>query len=346
MNRMSRSLFLIISVFGSVLMFVGCGKKNAGEVTVTFNDPGEKIFPVKVFFQLEKTVDVSGEGDYFMSDFRSAYFTDDYAFILDVRQAVSKVDLKTGDIVAQLHQIGRGPKDYLNAMNLTGDDEHVYLLDLSGKSIHVYDYDLNHQAKFNVEYIPLPSSFTKLEDGFMIMNSAGNDSIGEFVVTDNQGRKKASFLQHEESGMEDDDEMMFFVINIGDYFIPDFHGKVLCHRPQNDELFLYDGKNLSKQVRIKPEDDMLGKPGVYIRQIFSLNGKTLVNYFYGKGACYAYYDNNYNLIAEGLGVNETPFFPVCQVGDRYMTVSMTDAETETEVPGKSVQAQIFIYKAK
>ena len=342
MKRVARCLYLIVPLCGLVLSFMtGCGgKKSADEVVVRFRDPGEKLFPIKDFFQIDRNVNVRADGDYFMSDVSDAFFSDDFAFILDQRQAVSKVDLKTGQIVSQLHQIGRGPNDYLNAMNLTGDDEHLYLLDMGGKSVHVYDHDLNHQDKFNIDYMPGPSSFTKIKDGFMFLNSFENDSIGLFVVTDNRCRKTGTFLKKEPAQEGEDDEMNFFVINIGKYFIPDSYGNVVCHNPNTDELFLYDGKTIWKLCQIKKDDSLTGTPGVYIKQVFTFNGNTLVNYFCGKGACYALFDKNYNLIEEGLVVNEVPFFPICQEGNKFITAFISDDEAD------NVQAQIVIYKTK
>lgn len=343
MRRIARCLYLIVPFCGLILTFMtGCGGKNsaANEVTVRFRDPGDKIFPIMDYFQIDRNVNVRADGDYFLSDINDVYFTDDYAFILDQRQAVSKVNLKTGQIVSQLRQIGRGPKDYLNAMNLTGDDEHLYLLDLSGKSVHVYDYDLNHQDKFNIDYIPSPSSFIRTKDGFMILNSTETDSIGMFVVTDSRCRKTGTFLKKEPAQVEEDDEIMFFSIFIGKYFMPDSHGNIVCHNPNTDELFLYDGKTIRKLCQIKKDDSLIGTPGVYVKQVFSLNGNTLINYFCGKGACYALFDKNYNLIEEGLGVNEVPFFPICQLDNKLITAFVSDGQDE------SVQAQIVVYKTK
>ena len=344
MKSLFRCLYMIVPVCGLVLTFMsGCGgnSDSTDEVVVSFQDPGDKIFPIKDYFQIERNVNVRADGDYFLSDINDVYYTDHFAFILDQRQAVSKVDLKTGQIVSQLRQIGRGPKDYLNAMNLTGDDEYLYLLDLSGKSVHVYDYDLNHQDKFNIDYIPSPSSFIRTKDGFMILNSTETDSIGMFVVTDSRCRKTGTFLKKEPVQEEEDDgEIMFFSIFIGKYFMPDSHGNVVCHNPNTDELFLYDGKTIRKLCQIKKDDSLIGTPGVYVKQVFSLNGNTLVNYFCGKGACYALFDKNYNLIEEGLGVNEVPFFPIYQKGNKLITAFVSDDQDE------SVQAQIVIYKTK
>ena len=332
----------IVCVLVSALM-AGCGgnKKAAQDVILTVNDPGESLFPVNDFFRTEKRLSVKADGEYFLSDINDAFFSDDFAFILDQRQAVSKVDLKTGEIVSQLRQIGRGPKDYLDAMNLTGDDDHLYLLDMSGKSVHVYDFDLNHIDKYNIDFIPRPSSFTRTKDGFMFLNSFDDDSIGMFVVTDSQCRKIATYLPKEVTpAEEDDDDFMFMEIFIGKYFLPDLQGKVVCHNPKTDDLYLYDGKSLAKRCQVKMGDDFIGKPGSYIRKIFSLNGNTLVNYMCDKGSCYAYFDQNFNLIAEGSGKNDPEFFPMSQVGDRLMTVVVSKDLSASE------QAQIIIYRTK
>ena len=174
----------------------------------------------------------------------------------------------------------------------------------------------------------------------MFLNSFDDDSIGMFVVTDSQCRKKATYLPKEVTPAEDDDEFMFISIFIGKYFHPDLQGKVACHNPKTDELYLYDGKSLAKRCQVKLGDDFIGMPSAYIRRIFSLNGNTLVYYICDKGSSYAYFDQNFNLIAEGLGVNDPPFFPLSQVGDRLMTSVISNKGSESE------QAQIIIYRTK
>ena len=113
MRRIARCLYLIVPFCGLILTFMtGCGGKNsaANEVTVRFRDPADKLFPIKDYFQIDRNVNVRADGDYFLSEINDVYYTDHFAFILDQRQAVSKVDLKTGQIVSQLRQIGGLPE--------------------------------------------------------------------------------------------------------------------------------------------------------------------------------------------------------------------------------------------
>lgn len=337
---------LIFSILVSVMS--GCGgKKNAAdEVVVRFQDPGESAFPASDYFQLEKKLDISDQGEYFLSDVSGVFLTDDYAFLLDGRQAISKVDLKTGEIVKQLYQVGNGPQDYLRAVNITGDKEHLYLLDHMTKRVHVYDFDLKHQDRFDVEYIPSPSSFVKLKDGFMFLNSAEDTKLGAFVVTDNRGVKKASFLELEEEPVYQEGEVVFRVIYTDNCFSTNKDGNMVCYYPNANEIYLYDGKTLTKQFSIKPDDDLFGTKGVSVSKVFSLKGNTLVGYRCDYKPSLGWFDKDGNLLAKGHGQYITQRFQIYQSGDRVVLVLMAQDLLETEAAGKSVQAQISVYRPK
>lgn len=337
---------LIFSILVSVLS--GCGgKKNAAdEVVVRFQDPGESVFPVSDYFHLEKKLDISDQGEYFLSDVTGVFLTDDYAFLLDGRQAISKVDLKTGEIVKQLYQVGNGPQDYLRAVNITGDKEHLYLLDHMTKRVHFYDFDLKHQDRFDVEYIPSPSSFVKLKDGFMFLNSAEDTKLGAFVVTDNRGVKKASFLELKEEPVYNDDEGAFRVVYTDNCFFTNADGKMLCYYPNANEIYLYDGKTLSKQFAIKPDDNLVGARGVNIAKVMSLNGNTLVGYRCDYKPSFGWFDKDGNLLAKGHGQYITQRFQIYPAGDRVVLVILAQDLLASEAAGKSVQAQISVYRPK
>jgi len=347
MNRLSHNLSLITIVCGlSIVSLTSCNanKNGTDDVIITVNDPGEKIFPFNDFFRLEKRVYVSAEGEYFLSDIHDIHVTEKYAFILDYSQSISKIDLESGEIVSQLHQQGRGPQDYLYPLGICGDDKYLYLLD-AGSNVHIYDFDLKHQDKISLDGIPSPASFCKIKEGYVFLNSFENDSIGKFIITDGRCRLKDSYLKtpREDSPRGVASATMYFTQK---FFIPDSYGKVLCHNSKDDAVYLYDGKNLVKKCQFKLDEDLLGTPGVYIKQIFSPNGNILVNYFSNGKGDYAYYDKNCNLIAQGIGGGEVPFFPICQIGNKLVTAFTTDDEVGAELPGKSIQAQIIIHCAK
>ncbi len=338
--------FLLLSLLMSVMIGCGGNKNAVDEVVVRYQDPGESVFPASDYFQLENKLDINDQGDYFLSDVSGVFLTDDYAFLLDSRQAISKVDLKTGEIVKQLYQVGNGPQDYLRAVNITGDKEHLYLLDHMTKRVHVYDFDLKHQDRFDVEYIPSPSSFVKLKDGFLFLNSAEDTKLGAFVVTDNRGVKKASFLELKEEPVYNDDEMAFRVVYTDNCFFTNADGNMLCYYPNANEIYLYDGKTLSKQFSIKPDDNLVGTRGVNIRKVFYMNGKTLVGYMCDYKPSFGWFDKDGNLLAKGHGQYITLRFQIYQSGDKVVLVLMAQDLLETEAAGKSVQAQISFYRPK
>ena len=343
MKIFSQCLPLVCAL--GLTFLTGCASKNTtDDVIITVNDPGEKMFPIDDYFQVDKRVYVSAEGGYFLSDIHDIYVTDEYVFILDYSQSISKIDLASGEIVSQLNQQGRGPQDYLYPLGISGDDKYLYLLD-AGKNIHIYDFDLKHQDKIYLDDVPSPSSFSKTKEGFVFLNSFENDSIGKFVITDHRGRLTDSYLMLPQEDMPKG--IVMAVVNYTQkYFIPDSYGNVLCHDSKDNAVYLYDGKEMKKKFQLKLDDDLLGTPGVYIKQIFSPNGNILINYFCNGMGDYAYYDKDCNLIAQGIGGGQIPFFPICQIGNKLVTAFTTDDEVGAELPGRSIQAQIIIHRTK
>lgn len=368
MKRLAHYLALIIPVMGLVITaFTGCNDNKGTEgVVITVKDPGDKEFKVSDYFQVDKTVYVSADGEYLLAYVNDVFVTDKYAFLFDGQQRISKVDLSTGQIVSQLNRRGRGPEEYIMAIGIAGDDEHIYLLDSGTSTIHVYDHDFNHQYKFSLDWPTRPSSFISLGNGFVFQNGLESDSIGKFVFTDNQGRITNSFLEkkkespnstqtvqvHTESGWSEEE---FVQVHYEELFVKDSKGNILCYNPNTYESYLYDGNNMTKQFQIQMEDGMPDMPTPNIGKVFYPDGKILVNYFYTKrGAynrfgCMAIFDKDYNLIVEGVGglrEGEAPFLPILQKGNQLITVLATDDAVGAVVPGKSIQAEIVFHSLK
>lgn len=343
------TLILPVCVFVLTLM-TGCAHKNAAEIVLAVNEPGDKKFPIDEYFEVEKTVYVSAEDKYLLSDINNVYIKNNYIYTLDTNHTLSKIDLNSGEIVKQFCQIGRGPQDYLFPICITGDEEYLYLIDLMGKAIHKFDYDLKHSGKIEVEQLPAVSSMFKTKDGFIFYNSFESESIGKFVITDNNGKMVNSFLKLQEKLPETDGPTMK-TLYTQELFVSDPDGNILCLNPDANEVYIYDGSDMTKLFRIETDDTFKPAPqmpAAHVRQIFCLNGNVLINYFYNEGD-YAYYDKNYNLMADGIGATpdlDVFFSPVCQIGDRLVTVTPTDDTPGAVLPGKSIQALIIIHRAK
>lgn len=351
MKKLAQCLLLIIPVCGLVLtVMTGCDGKKPKDVVLTVNEPGDRKFPFNDFFEVDKTVYVSSEGDYLLSDINNVYIKNNYIYTLDTNHRLSKIDMNSGDIVKQFCQIGRGPQDYLFPICITGDDEYLYLIDLMGKAIHKFDYDLMHKGKISVEQLPALSSMYKTKDGFIFFNSFESDSIGKFIITDNNGKMLKSFFKLKEK-LPETDEIIMKTIYTQDLFVSDSHGNVLCLNPDANEAYIYDGKDITKLFRIDTDDTFQPAPQMpvsHIGRLFCVNGNLLIDYFYNEED-YAYFDKDYNLIADGMGATsdeEKLFSPICQIGDKLITAIPTDDAVGAVLPGKSIQAQIIIHRAK
>ena len=353
MKRIALCLPLIIPVCGLVLtLMAGCGHKNAANVILTVQEPGDKVFPINDYFEVDKQVYVKAHDSYLLSDINSVYATDKFIYTLDASHRLSKIDAASGEIVKQFCQLGRGPHDYIFPIGLTGDDEHLYVLDLMSKDIHIFDFDLTHQRKFSIAQLPVASSIHKTKDGFILFNSIENDSIGKFVITDNEGRITNTFLKLQQNLPETDGPILM-TIHTQSLFVPGSDGNILCFNPDGGDAYLYDGKDLNKLFHVSQNNtftDMPNNPAQYIKQLFYINGNYVVSYSYSfDKSDYAYFDKNLNLIADGVNAtshDEAPFSPVCQSGDRLITAITTDDTPSAVLPGLSIQAQIIFHRTK
>lgn len=337
-------LFMIVSALG-VLFSIMTGCKSNNNVTITIQDPGDEIFPLDDYFKVEKTVNVSAESKGgLMSLIMDYYITDKYAFILDTNNRIFKVDLKTGDVVKQLFA-GR----HLSCM--TGDDEYLYCLNIGeNKNVCKYDFDLELHQEISIDRIRGTSSFIKTDEGFMFYNSKQNSKVGRFVVTDNDCANASSFLRAIEIPRTQQSGIPTTLLYPHSLFVPYRNGNMLFFDPEYNTAYVYNGKNLKKLFQFDDNDASLtdSRPP-HISQLFFINGHILVKYSCNRKRCYAFLDNRYNVIRQGVvdpSMVKAQDLIIQQGRNRLVKISLTDVGPGDVVPDRSIQAQIIIYRAK
>lgn len=343
---------LLIPVCGLVLTLTSACAGKKKDIVITVQEQSDKQFPIYDYFQTDKTVYVSADDNFLLSDVNSAHINGNFLYTLDSNHKISKIDLSTGKIIGQYCQIGRGPQDYIFPIGLAGDDEHLYLLDLMGKSVHRFSYDLKHQGKFSLENMNTTSSMYKLPDGFLFFNSFDSENVGKIAVTDNSGQIKQSFVHQREEQLPESDAPVMKTIFTDQLFVPTTDGKVLCFNPDGNEAYLYDGHNMDPLLRIEMDlnyEKQPQTPDPFVKQLYCIDGNTLVNYSYNLNTFFSYYDKDFKLIATGsptVSDNQPPFKPICQSGDRLITVVPTDDAPGAILPGRSIQAQIILHRKR
>ena len=345
MIRIAGHLFKAASVcmIASMLM-TGCNNPNNSTVTVAIQDPGDEVFPFDDYFKVVKTVNVSAECQggpmSLISDF---YITDKYAFILDSNNRILKVDLKTGDVVDHLYAARR-------LSGLTGDDQYIYSLDVTEKFVCKYNFDLYLQQDMDIDRIRGASSFIKTDKGFMFYNTHQNSNFGRFVVTDNHCKKASSFLRTVDVPRRS--QLGASTILYPHYlFVPYNRVKMLFFDPEYNTAYLYNEKNVRKLFQITSSDDVQpdSRPP-HIDQLLLLNGNILVKYSCNRKRCYAYLDDKYQVISQGIEDPATAkpqreLF-IQQRRKKFVKMYLTDIGPGDVVPDRSIQAQIVFYRAK
>ena len=125
---------------------------------------------------------------------------------------------------------------------------------------------------------------------------------------------------------------------------------MLCFDPEQNQEYLYDGKRMRRVFNIKTDDGLTGSRLPVIKQVYSLDRKTLISYTYNRNRCMVYYDRKYNLIAQGVlpstenGAHVDPI--IMQVGNGLIRIDLTSIQPHAVVPGKSVQARIIYYSPR
>lgn len=341
----------IVCVLVSALLTACADKKS--NVVINVQEQPDKTFPIYDYFQVDKTVYVNADDEHLLSDINSAYMNGNYIYTLDSNHKLSKIDLNTGDIIGQYCQIGRGPQDYIFPIGLTGDDRNLYLLDFMGKAVHKFSFDLKHQGKFSLENMNATSSMFKTKDGFLFFNSFDSEGVGKIALTDNNGQIKQSFVNQKEELQPETDAPVMKTIFTDQLFVQTPDGKVLCFNPDGNEAYLYDGTDMEPLLRIFMDMNYEKKPQTpdpFVKQLYYLNGNLMVNYSYNMDTYFSYYDKNFKLKASGkyalTDKEQAPFQPICQIGDKLITVSPTDDTPGAVLPDRSIQAVIILHSAK
>ena len=114
--------------------------------------------------------------------------------------------------------------------------------------------------------------------------------------------------------------------------------------PNANEIYLYDGKTLTLQSTIKPDDDLADTRGVGVAKALSVNGKVLVGYRCNFKPTFAWFDRDGGLLAMGHSQYVTQRFQIYQTGGRIVLVILAQDLLEAESAGKSIQAQISVYR--
>lgn len=325
-------------------LMISCQLKRSTNVVITVKDPGDEVFLIDDYFKVDKTVYVNAGGSFLLSHITDTYFTNEYAYILDSGRLILKIDLNTGDIV------GLTPTGMpINCM--TGDDQYVYLLSTDqNNSIRKYNLDLEFVEELSIDRIHRPSSFIKTQDGFMIFNTKEDRQVGRYVLTDNECLKASSFLRSQDLPPRPKEPGSGTTVYPHYLFRPLSRGKMLCFDPEQNQEYLFDGKRMRRVFNIKTDDGLTGSRPPVIKQVYSLDRKTLISYTYNRNRCMVYYDRKYNLIAQGVmpstenGVHIDPI--IMQVGNGLIRIDLTSIQPHAVVPGKSVQARIIYYSPR
>ena len=343
-----KNLTLVILICGLALStLTGCNSDDSAiEYIIPVVNRCNEPFSFDDYFKKENTVCVNFDDEYPVAAMiHDVFFTDEYAFILDiVNRNLSKIDLEKGKVVNQI-QVKR------NQTVLSGDDEHLYLLRCGNVDIiYEYDMDLTPIDSFKLKNV-YASSFSRIKDGFIFLNARETKNKGRYVITNSNITKAVSYKKLGERPKTYDKFDPIMIIS-SEVFIRDSHGKVLCFDFENNDGYMYDGKNLKRLFHIGTDvSDPAAVPLKNMQVIYSLNGNILFHYYNEDGTDgVAYFDKNNNLVAQGpsydTGAEGLFRYTFRQVGKKLVRIRMEMPEERGEYPYKSTQAQIDFYRLK
>lgn len=358
MRRIILHLLFITLIIGTTLsVFTGCQGNKTDDVIIMLSNPGNDKFPLDDYFQVDRIVNVSIQGDFkpLSSNIKYVHIANQYAFIWDYDNlAISKVDMSTGVIVSQIS--GR------SYSIMRGDEEQLYCQENFKNNIHILDLNLKEQGIINFDFIPAPSSFAKTKEGFIFLNTYNNKRKGRYIMTDDKCSKAISFLQSSKEEApppmirgEGGRNMKLSGASNGKtvypqvLFTPYSNGKIMCFDPENNKAYLCDGKKMEKLFQINTDNFNWETRAPYIIQINTVKDNKLIVYYYNWNYYLAYYNKKYDLIAHGLygssyWAMNTPLWQT--EGNQFVTVVVPDEETPPGYPEKSVQAQIVFYSPR
>lgn len=343
----NKILILVILICGLVMpTLTGCvSNDGVTDYIIPVVNRSNEPFSLDDYFRKPRRVNVTFDDEFPVSAMiTDVVVTNRYAFILDAKRNLSKIDLRKRKVV---NQISAKSSQFV----LSYYDKHLYVLGL-GKDCIVYEYDLdlNRTDSILVKNMTA-SSFCRMKNGYIFLNGRETGNRGRYVITNKTLTRGVSFVKVGElpKRYKKNEPTMIYSSEV---FLPGSYGKVLCFDMENNDGYQYDGEKLKKVFHIGT--DVADPEAVSIRGtqvIYASNGNILFNYRYADFTeGFAYFDKSHNLVAQGLsydtGNNGMAKYRYRQSGRRLVRIHMVMPEELGDFPYQSTQAQFDFYRLK
>jgi len=122
-----------------------------------------------------------------------AQLYDQKIFLLDEMTSILYEYDISGQFHKSLNRRGTGPEEYIQLKDFVVAEDGVYVLDFSSQTIFLYDFNFNYKEKYR--YNSFASSFTLLDDAFLLYNEISmKDDDYQFTQIDKDGKILSEYL--------------------------------------------------------------------------------------------------------------------------------------------------------
>ena len=244
--------------------------------------------------------------------------TDTSIYILDDAKAISMFDKRTGRLLRQVRNIGRGKGEYIDPRSIDVSGTELLVLDLQGMSLIAYD---GESFEFvSKRRIAIPAiDFAPVEGGFLFYNPIPTERSGRLVFTDEDCKVVDSF-QLSDGRIES--------LATTCVFNADSMGRVFISDPSSGTLYEWKGKEPVCLYQVVYDGKDSGSPAsgssVENAESFVLPDKVLTSFLHSGKRFYNLYGRQGDTSHNGMNKQSAlPFFPRWQCGNKLVGIRPT-----------------------
>lgn len=277
-------------------------------------------------------------------------FEDTLCYILDANFSVSCVNLNSGEIIRQIHTPGNGHYEYIMPQALCCHDGFIYLLDVSKRNIIKYDRQLNPVSSCTTDFTAW--NLMKINDGFLFLSLMDGQNGTEFIYTDDNGKKLASFVAS---------DILFDSVSQSENFVRNKKGEIYFKSPFENDIYRWNEELLQPELAyrinygdngisqmVKMGSEILFSDKYHTDTFFSTENNVFFSYINLDSRFYASYDVKEKRVTAGAvkpSSGNIPFYPRWQHEDLLVGIMpCEEPEQENAVQrNDSCQAVLMLF---
>ena len=247
-----------------------------------------------------------------VAEIRQICLNDTNLFVLDGMKQISKFSLNTGNLIAQIRNMGHSQGEYVDVMSMSIRDNRLYLLDQQSKKVLEYDLNLNFKSSANIDMLPFDMVAT--DNGFLFSRMDANEGQERILVADFSGKVVMKKLPAKKATEN---------IPTTKAFNGGYRCQLSIHEPASSDIYSWQDNDVTLKYRLCFPDyqgTASGDSPIQVKECYILDKYLLASFLYNNKQYYCLYSNETgNVVAGYFNIDSgRPFYPMFQTANSVL----------------------------